>query len=304
MQSTPDHQPSPESGAPDSLRNESFPEGTPIGSRWELPSDHLPIAARVGSLTIASWNVLNKAYIHHLRRWHEGLANARLVREDVRAPGSDTLTVREVRALGIVRQLTDKFDIVLLQECSSYFLQELQSTLPAGRRLVSGRPGTAVDNICAIINLSAASVDEGASQFLVNGYPNRAERPIMNMMLVAAGGERLRLIHSHVPGDPRRPGLPQFARYAARYCRRSAQPVIVAGDLNFPEDEVRPAFREHRVSALTSLNSLNTILGDDGAPKRIDHILLFGDAPDAAPIAPEEISAEVAAHAALLNPAR
>ena len=125
----------------------STPVALPLGKDWRFPSDHPPVGATVAvpaeeteeTLHVASWNVLNKAYVNHIQANTQGL-NESLICDlhntDVDDAGADA---RERMIVGMVLSMMSRqvapVHLLCLQECSQSFLASLRSSLEA-----SGNP--------------------------------------------------------------------------------------------------------------------------------------------------------------------
>ncbi len=275
--------------------------------RWMLPSDHLPIAAQVGDVRAASWNVLNTIYMRQLRASASCLEGSTLFTENHPYEHYEAITLREHRVISSVLAALPNLDVLFLQECGPRFLDALRHRCPPGWEVLLGRNSGAMNNICALINTDQLTIDGVRSEIIESAYPlcrqkdPAMQRPIMNLVLVSAEGEELRVIHTHVPGDPTFPGLADLARYCKPFLLGSGEPVALVGDLNFCEKALRTVFTEYGLPQWRSALPGNTIFGKDGEPKQIDHILYFGEQHLYEPLSIEIFGREAAHASTLLN---
>ena len=283
----------------------SLPE---VGARWALPSDHLPIGARIGESTVASWNVLNTAYLHYIRENAQGLADSIIIDDNHKLSPDESLTVREAKVLEIVASILTKVDLVFLQECSPLVVEELTNRRPDGWIIATGHSTSSTNEICALFNGARITLDKAHSDIVEHGFVRcRAltpglERPIMNLLFTTHSGERLRVIHTHAPGHPEHPAIEELAEYVEPYLTNPQVPTAIVGDLNFPEELIRNVFTRRSLPPFTNLVQMNTHIGTDGLPKQIDHILYVGPPGIAQPLQPDTFGPETASTANLINP--
>ena len=283
----------------------SLPE---VGARWALPSDHLPVGARIGEITIGSWNVLNTAYLHHIRDNSQGLAHSVIIHEHRRLFPPDPLTAREAKALAIIEEIFKKVDLLLLQESSPHFVDELIQRRPHGWIVVTGSSASSTNDICALFNSSRMSLDKHLSEIVELGFARcrsltpGLQRPIMNLLFVTQSGERLRVIHTHAPGNPAHPAIEDLADYVEPFVTNPDDRTVLVGDLNFTEEFIRDVFGKRGLPPCTNVVHMNSHIGTEGLPKQIDHILYFGPAILAQALPPEAFGIENATTAKLLNP--
>lgn len=283
----------------------SLPE---VGARWALPSDHLPIGARIGEITVASWNVLNTKYLHYIRDNTQGLADSIITRDNHKLSPNESLTAREAKVLEIVASILTKVDLVLLQECSPLVIEELTHRRPGGWIIATGHSTSSTNEICAIFNGARISLDKRHSDIVEHGFVRcRAltpglERPIMNLLFTTSSGERLRVIHTHAPGHPEHPAIEELAEYVEPYLTNAQEPSTIVGDLNFSEAFIRNVFTRRGLPPFTNLVQMNTHIGTDGLPKQIDHILYVGSPGRAQALRSDTFGPETASTAKLINP--
>ncbi len=283
----------------------SLPE---VGARWALPSDHLPIGARIGEITVASWNVLNTKYLHYIRDNTQGLADSILTHDNRRLSPNESLTVREAKVLEIVASILTKVDLLFLQECSPLVIEELTHRRPDGWIIATGHSTSSTNEICALFNGARITLDKAHSDIVERGFGRcRAltpglERPIMNLLFITHSGERLRVIHTHAPGHPEHPAIEELVEYVEPCLTNPQEPTAIVGDLNFTEEFIRNVFTRRGLPPFTNLVQINTHIGTDGLPRQIDHILYVGPQGSAQPLQPDTFGPETVSTANLINP--
>lgn len=122
----------------------------------------------------------------------------------------------------------------------------------------------------------------------------------MDLLFRQSDGSPLRIVHSHVPGDPQNPGLPELASYVAR-ANKDECPLVVVGDLNFVVEEVQQAFQEKGLANPIMILRLNTCVDTRGTTKGIDHIVVFNPRIPCFPVAEEAFPNEVRKAQRMLN---
>ena len=275
--------------------------GSSIRDTWPLPSDHLPIAMEIGGVNLVSWNVLNSLYIDYVKRDQEGLADSQLVTDDVPDVDFKDLTKRERNVVELVRTITEKADVVMLQECGAVFIEHVTKILPHGYQLIRGSPVGSKNDCCVILNTNKLELVAEQSTIEPRGYACKANTPILSLLL-SSPDSVLRLIHTHVPGDPALPGVAQLATFLAPVLQSEKVITIVSGDLNFSEEFIRVVFASENLPQFNAINKSNTVIGTDRVPKRIDHFLVFGEGYQACSLDFSYLSPEVMAAARILNP--
>lgn len=272
-----------------------------LGSKWNFPSDHIPVAGEVANIRIGSWNILNSKWIHFFNENREGLAASAILSEDVPLYENGKWTKREEHTLQIVLSLLGKLDLIVLQECSNPFIRALSSNLPDNWSLLRATNGDPENDIIALYNQNKLYLDTDRSEFLGCAYACKAGKGIMNMHFTSHAGTGMRVIHTHVPGDPKMPGLAELAAYLDK--NKEAILTVVAGDLNFTEDRVASAFILAGLPPFHNLVSVNTVVATDKIAKSIDHILVFNEGIACAnSITHSELSKEIEGVSTLINP--
>ncbi len=266
-----------------------------LGARWQFPSDHLPVGATVDGIRIASWNVLNRAYLNHFAphgRNDQGLANSCLWDEQHRPSLRDTrLSLREERIVDMVKSLASSRDIILLQECSQPFLAALAEALPSRVQCRHGSTASPENDIALLYDQGRLTLDTELSEFVADAYPCKRDRALMSLAFHHQG-RTLRVVHSHVPGMPSGEGLREFTEHVVRLASGQA-PMVVTGDLNFELAELAAAFKIQGLPPPVSAVNVRSTVGTDRFAKLIDHIVVLGAAcsPVMQPEAPETILA-------------
>ncbi len=273
-----------------------------LGGEWTFPSDHPPIAAKVGDLKICSFNVLNAKWVSFFEADNEGLAKSRIVADHVPFEGG-TWTRREDDVLKITCGLAVEMGLILLQECSQEFLARLAAAIPEAVQLFPGRLDKPENQIACLVNSERVTLIVEKSLFSVPAFACREDYSAMNLSLSTQDGTEYQVFHAHVPGSPNLPGLAEWAQFISA----SQNPGVVriaAGDMNFSLRVVEAVFREAGLPSFNRLVQGNTSIGASGGipiAKDIDHILLFGDQRSGFPLEPGTLSEETAHASMLIN---
>ncbi len=280
------------------------PMGTYVGElqeKWQFPSDHLPIAMTFDNLHFASWNVLDAEYMRWVTEKNsQGLSRSMIADEHVYI-GDSKLTMRDKHVADLILQMishsTHPRDLLCLQECSSAFVEELRSKLPAHFEIIKGREETIVLNRNCFEIISKKEVP--------GIYTDEPQDTFIDVILRRLdNGQNLRVLNAHIPGDPKKPGRFEFAQYLANTFD-PALTTIAMGDMNFNELEMSDAMKQAFPSS--SPFSLYSPYCTNISPytlnsKAIDHFLVYS--PDKVPVVlnrPNEIMRGLGAIVALLQ---
>lgn len=253
--------------------------GTYVGQlqeRWQFPSDHLPIGLTVDDLHIASWNVLDSAYMSWVtEKDSQGLKRSMIADEHVYI-GDSKLTLRDQHVATLILQMiahpSHPKSLLSLQECSEPFLVELKSRLPSHFEIIA-HDGNAIvvdRNRFEILNANAIAGVYSAD-------PKRTFQDIVVRRLESQ--EKYRLLNVHIPGDPNGPARYDFTSYLSSTHDPSLT-TIAMGDMNFNElemsDAITKAF-EQTPFTLYSPYCTNISVSTEPNPftsKAIDHFIV------------------------------
>lgn len=280
------------------------PMGSYVGElqeKWQFPSDHLPIAMSFDRLNIASWNVLDAAYMDWvIEKNHQGLSRSLISDEHVYI-GDSKLTFRDLHTIDLVKEMIESpRDVIALQECSRAFIKQLRSELPENFKIIA-HYGEAL-----VINMNQFEVMEAkAVRGIFKASPQRTLQVIS--LLRKETQETLHFVNAHLPGDPNLPGRFEFAEYLAEFQKANPDDVVIGlGDMNFNELEMKEAFSSAygKGSPWQMISPYCTnIAPDNFYSKAIDHFFIYdakGRQGEGC-IQPEKIMTELAPVHALLN---
>ena len=248
-----------------------------LHERWRFPSDHLPVGVEVNGIRIISWNVLNNAFMDWVTiEDSQGVKDSMISELNV-AVDKSGLTMRDVLVAEMVREMTDRGQVVALQECSMPFLAYLQEILPSSWGLVRSFPQR-VDQDVIVYDKTSLTYQPERSEITKSAYPSVPGRPLQNAYFSSAERD-FRIINCHIPGDPTQPGREEFARYVrGQYIGDST--LVAIGDNNFERDEMIRAYQAAGFSdfSIHSPWKTNTFRegADDFSSKAIDHCAVFG----------------------------
>jgi hypothetical protein len=261
-----------------------------LGAKWTFPSDHLPVGAKVGLFNVASWNVLNEAYIFWIKRDVQGLKESSMLQPKNKE--REELVIKIVIAM--LEHKTHPKQFLALQECSPKFLKTLENRLPPNIELIY-RKESSLQNVLAILydkfffNLKS----------MIFSYPfsTAPDREIIDLVCVHQG-EPFRFINTHLPGDPASPARFELVSYLMSQ-GADKESTILLGDMNFTEWEMMDALARRTENFLRCPVSYHTNIGTDLYAKRIDHIFTEKNL-SAHPLQPNEVLDFLEPHTALL----
>ncbi len=285
-----------------------------LAEKWEFPSDHLPVGAKVGNAHVISWNILN----NHFMKWvteldSQGLKGSLISKlNDIKSTKYPGLTMRDeliMVRLNEIMKTHRKGLILSLQECSPEFLRAFTNQLPKNMEIIS--PGSLLKND---IDYNAVVYSKDNFIFLKDqsffSFPfieSDPLRPAMNLVfLEKATGQKFQIINAHIPGDPLKPGRYEYARYVLTYIKKDCH-TICNGDMNFNHNEMQMAFEQEAAalnmkSPFKNLVRYNTnIEPGTFVSKSIDHIWVNTDLPCKA-MKPNEVMSRLQKTVDLLHP--
>lgn len=281
------------------------PKGFYVGElqeKWQFPSDHLPIGITLDSLHIVSWNVLDTKHIRWVTEKNsQGLSHSMIADEHVFIENSD-LTLRDKHVVELILQMiahpTHPKSILALQESGGPFLGELREKLPSDFEIVGS------GELAFLFDTRIFEIFSNKEIFDI--FKNEPQRAIQDITLRRLdNGQLLRFINAHIPGDPTKPALLEFAHFLASSFDSSFT-TIAMGDMNFTEvqmgDVLNKAFNNSPPFSLYSPYCTN-ISPDIFISKAIDHFFLYSNE-KLLPFVnhPNEILAGLAPIVALLTP--
>lgn len=192
---------------------------------WVIPSDHMPIALDYNGKKIVSWNVLHAEYMDWVvERDSQGLKRSVLGKAHHYIKGGN-LTERDLLVIEKIQKM--RFDVMTLQEASTPMLNKLKTKLPKNYQIIEGKSDLAVIYNANVFNVS--SCDDVADVYT-------SDRFLQNVLFEDKDKNELRIINTHVPGDPNNPAHPYLMNYLVN--SEFPEDVITIGDLNFNENEV------------------------------------------------------------------
>jgi len=257
-----------------------------LAEKWQFPSDHLPVGAKVGNAHVISWNVLNNHFMEWVTdRDSQGLNGSMISKlhdqKSLKYPG---LTMRDELVASMLLQIMNSpahgsHLILALQECSPEFVRVFEKMLPSHMGIVlSESPATSIDHNVVVYNKKTFQYLEKASTIATPFVNSDPIRPLMDLaFLEKATHQRFQIIHAHVPGAPDKPGRNEFAKYVLTHSKPHYN-VIALGDMNFTDYEMHAAFNKeaaalHMVNAFKNLTDYNTNINPGTfTAKNIDHI--------------------------------
>lgn len=296
------------------------PMGKVVGKlheKWQFPSDHVPIGARVGGLNIASYNVLNTRYLENrdesfVYQDSQGL-NGSMITELNKKDDTATLTHRDEIVFGQVAFLMQQFDVLALQECSPAFvaflkemygsshfgiIERMQHFTESGKDPEQGTDGNVILYNKEKFTLQNVPGLENADRSVfakskVKDSKKERDNPLVTAVLQNnANGLTYRFVNAHLPGNKRLNGHDSFTQHLQKQ-RNEGETLIALGDMNFNEVEMDDAIARNmkmkqgeysRVSPYPTIVEPKTLRS-----QAIDHIFVFSKDVQAQAMAPEQV---------------
>jgi hypothetical protein len=260
------------------------PMGTYVGElqeQWQFPSDHLPIGMTFEDLNFVSWNVLdNESMDWVIEKNSQGLSRSQIAEEHVFI-GESGLTIRDQHVvdliLGMISHPTYPRNVLALQETNSTFIDELRSRLPAQFEVL----------VCygEAIVFDRSQLEVVEEKKVAGIFADAPYRNVQDVTFRKLNNDQIiRIVNSHLPGDPTKPGRFEFAQYLAKTFDRSIT-TMAMGDMNFNEiemsDALQQAFPQGGPFLLLSPYCTN-ISPNTFESKSIDHFMVYS--PDEAAV--------------------
>lgn len=179
------------------------------GKAWPFPSDHLPIGLTVSfpskiDVRIASWNVLNTAFISWIYKDEQGLNGSAITAGDVPAgPPNKGLTVREVAVVSFIERLLfsqPRHSVVCLQEVGPAVFRQLRSMRRASevQMIPTTEDAHSKDRGIVIFDPSAVSL-ASAEVHVYQTHDGKYAQMAQFSVVDGGSGEMLTVIGTHVP---------------------------------------------------------------------------------------------------------
>ncbi len=246
-----------------------------LHEKWQFPSDHLPVGVEVNGVRIISWNVLNNAQMGWVTdEDSQGLKGSMIT--DLNVPAGEGVTQRDLKVMEMIRAMMSANHIIALQECGHPFLEALQKCLPEGWHMVKSFTVPCKDQVVMLYDSSHLTYQ---SHYLSGYFFSRVKsRPIQNAVFSTASTDRgdLRVIHTHIPGDPDLPARYEFANYVHRN-HNQGEVTVALGDNNFERHEMIEAYQKAGFSEFSLHSPWKTNIDPTTKDsKAIDHIFVQG----------------------------
>jgi len=231
-----------------SVLSTETPMGKHVGElqeKWQFPSDHLPIGMTVDGVHLASWNVLNSAYMNWVLENSQGLSRSLIVKEHIYLEGSK-LTIRDLDVIEVVKSIlshpSHPRSVLSLQECSEGLIAELQKQLPEEYGIILSSDLPMKDQNIVIYDKRILNYHAEKSS-IAKIFSEDEKKSVMNLYFSRVDtGQALRVINGHLPGAPGNPAPDEFARFVSSFAS-SNELIIAMGDMNFHELEMKAALK-------------------------------------------------------------
>lgn len=204
-----------------------------VGSKWDFPSDHLPVGATIGNVHFAFWNILNKNAIYHLENNLQGLLESSLISNNVALMENESITIREILILEMIVKMiehrTHPRSLIALSEVHRDIIHYLDEILPVNWKIISPTSSPCSQDIF----LYDSNVFEFEDFQSVN-YTLKPSRSIMTLVLKEKKSHNsYKFIQSHIPGGPFA-SLYSIKEFAYEVFQQYNPKMIIAimGDMN------------------------------------------------------------------------
>jgi hypothetical protein len=286
-----------------------------LAEKWQFPSDHLPVGAKVGNAHVITWNILNNHFINWVTELDsQGLKGSLISKlNEQRSLKHEGLTMRDELILSYLQQMMahsphrDQL-ILSLQECSPEFINAFKTTIPSHMSLVlSQNPMVSKDHNIVVYNKQNFDYLKDQSTIDKPFIISDPKRTLMNLIfLEKSTQEKFQIINAHIPGDPEQPGRNEFAKYVLIHMK-PGHSTIALGDMNFTDVEMQKAFDDESIlskvpNPFKNLAYYNTNISPFSFyAKPIDHIWVSTKLPCES-MRPDEVIPGLQATVDLLHP--
>lgn len=240
-----------------------------LSDKWQFPSDHLPVGIEVDGKRIISWNVMNNIYMEWvIEKDSQGL-NGSMLTELNEQVSDNGLTRRDLLIVDMIQTMTERGEVIALQECGKPFLEALQQRLPSHWEMVKSF-NERVDQDVILFNKDQLSL--ASAETTTNSFASFPDRPLQDALFT----NNLRIINGHIPGDPTKPGREEFAQYVHDHHKEGAVTVAL-GDNNFERGEMIDAYQKAGFTEFSLHSPWQTNIDPyTKASKGIDHFFVIG----------------------------
>lgn len=206
-----------------------FPVGE-LNSKWQFPSDHLPIGAKVGNIHFASWNILDTKYLFHIYENGQGLKGSLITELDTPVEDSD-LTQRDALVIQNILSLlqNNPRHLLALEEVGEPVYHDLKKKLPPHFKIAPENPN---EDIFIYDEKVFDYVEYGTTPYQIS------KKSISRLTLREKNtGLLYHFYQSHVPGGPVNspPARKEFAKAVLEQYDPQATTVLM-GDMNRSPD--------------------------------------------------------------------
>ncbi|MBM3201717.1 MAG: hypothetical protein FJZ56_04840 [Chlamydiae bacterium] len=230
-----------------------------LGDKWTFPSDHLPVGANCRTFNVATWNVLNPAYLFWILRDKQGLANSSVLK----AKNRTELIVEKI--FQTLLHDTAPKQLLALQECSVELIEIVKKKLPSYYEILHKETFCIQSCLALIYDKRFFSLKTLSFQypFFLDTHHEIIDA-IFNHH-----DEEFRVINTHIPADPRLPSRYELAKYIENH---PSHQMLVLGDMNFNQWEMEECFLKSSLELTCCHTGYPTNIGYDLYAKQIDFI--------------------------------
>lgn len=257
----------------DTVADRLYPVGI-LGSRWQFPSDHLPVGADINGVRMISWNVLNNAFIHWISEEDTQGLKGSMITVLNQPTVNQGITQRDEKVVSVIQSMLPSADLIALQECGQPFLNSLEKNLPHDWKLIKSFDSSKQDQIALVYRQSKLTYLPAQSETTLSAYPSAPNRPVQKATFTTPEGKTYHVINAHIPGKRDLPARKEFAVYVKKISQPQAVTVAL-GDSNFLRQDMVEAYRAAGFTQFKLHSPWNTIVADNKSSKCIDHIFVY-----------------------------
>ncbi|CAK9072127.1 unnamed protein product [Durusdinium trenchii] len=252
---------------------------------WVFPSDHLPIGCSImtevggskATFNVASWNVLNQRYMKDVLNDAQGLKCSSLATQSV----GDRKKVICTKVVEMLEHSDFHKHILCLQGCWPALLDLLDKHISSKGFLLLRWCKESPNQEAMIVDTKMFDVQMPKDLQTHHVFKSDQGKAVTEVLLSLKNGNRkFRIVTTHLPGKPFGTARREFCDFIQKRKEdHEAIPTILAGDLNFPEEAIRPLLNK-RDGKMENVKFVpipypTNICQGSLLPKRIDCIALL-----------------------------
>lgn len=208
-----------------------------LGKKWALPSDHLPIGAKIGLHRFGSWNILATPYLHYIEKNDQGLKDSLILK--LNYPAKNGLTERENKILESINAFFNSYSAFTLQEVTPEMFDAIIALLPNHFAFFPKTKEEALTELVMIYDTRKFDLLAFENHpFQVNSRRSFAVVDLQDKN----SSDKYRFIGTHLPGGPKaKPARIELTEHLLRHYDSSFITVLM-GDMNASPEALQNHF--------------------------------------------------------------